>query len=538
MSKQLKFERINNSCLAFHMENSFISDNNFLFIPADKNFCRKCFGRRYLAQVTNDSKITHIGSNALNLANNLDKNISKDGNWKIYSVAKLQLVLAFKFKPFEDCPICGNQSEISIDNVREIYANLLNKKSTADLPGLKQIIFSFGFARGRSISKEIGLPDPNLNKLLGGNYHARIIFRMAAVSGSCEDSTSTGFSASQDLAELKALMEYLERYTFMLQLCHLKTSEFDNQIIDDTFKLYKQTTSEDEITHIKKNAYWGINLSTNEIRAIPQAFIFNNGQSNFIKPSSSGFGAHTDFKKSLCSSILELIERDAFVRFWHDPQRAYNFAPDTKIQENLEEIITILKTVIENDTINAQCFVLKSSTEIPVVLLAISSKDHTRSPSLSFGCGVGYNFDSAIAGALEELQLNIVNLVKAVSVFDGYLTRSFNSKIESIQDRMNFYATPLPRSKLKFLDNGNSLADGIVQDLEKPGFDALVKRFNQANIDVYGIDCTPLCFQEKKVFVTRAFSPQLYPLQFLQEDVFSLAIGETSAANDLPHFFI
>ena len=48
----------------------------------------------------------------------------------------------------------------------------------------------------------------------------------------------------------------------------------------------------------------------------------------FAVVSYHGFAAHIDFKSSITGSILELVERDAFIRFWHDPLRAYNYSPD------------------------------------------------------------------------------------------------------------------------------------------------------------------------------------------------------------------
>ena len=103
---------------------------------------------------------------------------------------------------------------------------------------------------------------------------------------------------------------------------------------------------------------------------------------------------------------------------------------------------------------------------------------------------------------------------------------------------MNLYATSAPREKLKFLDNNNPLMEGIVEDAKQPGLDSLIDRFNKIGFDIYGIDFTPQCFKDKNVFVTRAFSPHLYPLQFEQENDFNLKTDSLSAQKVLPHFFI
>ena len=103
---------------------------------------------------------------------------------------------------------------------------------------------------------------------------------------------------------------------------------------------------------------------------------------------------------------------------------------------------------------------------------------------------------------------------------------------------MNLYSTAAPREKLLFLDSDNPLVDGIVENTKAADLDSLVERFKQIDFDLYALDCTPECFRDKNVYVTRAFSPQIFPMQFEQEGVFNLPTGPTSAHKELPHFFI
>ena len=153
-------------------------------------------------------------------------------------------------------------------------------------------------------------------------------------------------------------------------------------------------------------------------------------------------------------------------------------------------------------------------------MVTISSQDFSKPPALCFGFGTGFNTRDASLGALKELRINTSNLVKAISFFNGYLDRKFTTKIISSPDRMNFYSTNKPRAKLRFLDHDNPLVEGIVKNSDNCNLKAIVERFEQASLDIYGLDFTPRCFQDKNVFVTRAFSPQLFPLQFQQDNVF------------------
>ncbi len=530
-------ERISASCLAFRLDKQFISDNNYLFIAPHSNFCRACFQRRYLTQMINEIKNVHLHNNVLNLATHLDKN-NKSASWQAYSVADQKLALSFYLIPYEDCPVCGKREIHNKKEAGTLYENLFNNKNISNIEALEKQVFSFGFARKIATTKKTGLPNDKFDKLLGHNHEAKIVFRMMAPDGRFADDSAIGFDKNKNLAELKSLMEYLERYAFMMQLCRFKTQEYDDQIISTNLALYREKASQNELEHIRSNAAWGINLSTKDICAIPRSFIFNRGQVSFLSPTSSGFAAHTDFKKSLYSSILELVERDAFIRFWHDPQRAFHFNPSEDIKSNVDNIISILKPVVDNENIAGTFFVIQSPTKLPVVLITLSSKDFSKPPSLCFGCGTGFTLDEAVLSAMEELRQNAINLVKGVTVIDGFLNKRFSEKVESIPDRMNFYSTSIPRAKLHFLDNEHPLIVGITEDAAQPTLDVLIDRFKQIGFDVYGIDCTPLCFKDKNVYVTRAFSPQLYPMQFEKEDAYKITTGELSAYKELPHFFI
>ena len=536
----IAFKNISDSCIEFQLNNIFISDNEYLYLAPNTNFCRTCFNRRHQTQtMANEVVTTRINANTLNFAHIIEKNIkSIFQQWHVYIVEQQQLAASFIFIPYEDCPVCSKQKTVEKKYASEQYKNSLIQTEKTNLADLKQRVFSFGFARSRSNTKDIGLNNPELNKLMGDNTQARIIYRIITKTGQFTDESALGFSTNKELAEIKSIMEYLERYAFFLHISRFPTNESDDQLINQFLQLYRTKATSEELKAIQRNSSWGINLHTNETQAIPTSFIFKNNQVSFIHPSTSGFAAHTNFKKSLCSSILELIERDAFVRFWHDPELAFNFEPDALTKSETNKLISILETVIDNNEMESKFYLLKSATRIPVILITISSNNIEKPPSLNFGIGVGSNINEAMSGALEELRLNTVNLAKGISVIDGFLTQKFTGNIDSLLSRMSLYSSSAARKKLKFLDNDNPLRDGIYEDLKQPTLEDLVARLYQTNHDIYGIDCTPQCFLNKNVYVTRAFSPQLYPLQLSNEDVFNLPTGKLSAKNDLPHFFI
>lgn len=120
-----------------------------------------------------------------------------------------------------------------------------------------------------------------------------------------------------------------------------------------------------------------------------------------------------------------------------------------------------------------------------------------------------------------------------------YLSREFHSAtIKSIPDRMNYYATKMPRPRLVFLDTDNPLGDDIYEGIEDGDLDRVVERFERQKLDIFGIDVTPGCFKEINAVVTRAFSPDLYPLQYEGERSFDIRPRNSSVKDELPHFFI
>lgn len=533
-----RFERINPSCLAFHVNRLFISDNLFLYVPPNDSFCRSCFSRRYQCKTLGGISTDRIGDAALNLAGRLDRSLPEAPDWRVFSIQGQSLAMRFDLVPYEDCPQCGDFGLTERDQARTAYAQLLTADTVPDIEGLRKQLFSFGYARGEVVTREAGLGNPALDALMGDNYAAIINFRIMDPYGNYMDSTTLGASPNRQLARLKALMEYLERYAFFLKLCHLRTNEYDDDIIDTCLSLYEPTVSPEKKNSLRRNAFWGVDLATREVRPIPAAFIFNHRTIDFIRPTSNGFGAHTSFRESLSTSIIELAERDAFVRFWYEPSRGHVFEPDSCVRADVSSIISTLGSFLENETLVSRFFVVESPIRLPVVLATISNRDISRPPSLCFGFASGYTLADAVNGAIEELRFNTLNLTKAVSMFNGFIDRKFTDKIENLQDRMQFYATSAPRSRLRFLDESVPPPEGLVEEVQEPGLDTLISRFVKAGLDIYGIDCTPAGFSGRNVYVTRAFSPHLYPLQFQHENVFNLNRGPLSAQGELPHFFL
>jgi ribosomal protein S12 methylthiotransferase accessory factor YcaO len=498
-------------------------------------FCRSCFRRRYLSEFEG-REIGSVDQKALALARKIDAWPLAGTDWQCVSVDDPNRSKAFALVPYESCDDCSkapaNQER---HEARRTYERLLNTGTEPKIAELGGLLFSFGFARAIHTSDEPGLP--NADEILGGNFYSQISGRILTARDVAVDVTTLGYAGNRELAQTKAVMEYLERYAVIEHTCPMPAREHDEELIGDFLSLYSRHASPKELSAIRSAAIWAVNLGTRGVHPVPLRFIYDKGDVAFIKPTSSGFAAHVKFTRSLIASILELVERDAFVRFWHDPTRAYDFAADAETAAQLETIRHAVAGATGNAMLATRCFLVRSPTMLPVVMSTVSSSDFARPPALVFGFGAGLNLAEALSGSVNELRTNALNLLACIQQKKGFLTRQFDRNITSMADRMNLYSTSAPRARLAFLDTANPLRDGIFEDLNAADLDSVVRRLVGHGIRIFGIDVTPRCFAKLNVYVTRAFSPDLSPLQFEEERWLNLATHAMSANDELPHFF-
>ena len=533
--------RLTDQCLELHYNDStFIVDISHIHVAPSDNFCRACWIRRYNTHINAGTRPiqTEPEDNMYHIAKVLSSRPRpEDDFWQTYSVKSSQPVATYKLFAFEDCPDCNPDRLCSRSDAEEQYRKLLTERETGSIERIMERTSSFGFISNRYISDKIGLKHNRFDPLMGGNFEARLLYRIIDHRGRSKDSAAIGFDKDRLTATVKATMEYIERYTFLLQISGPRTKEHDDKIIADYLSLYTETTKQDH-DRLKQEAFWAINLLTDSVVPVPTTCIYNDDPNDFIQPTTSGFAAHVQIEQCLINSILEIIERDAFVRFWHKPETANLVQPDEKTASELDTLCSYISIAFDNPDVCHKMYIIHSPLQLPAVMLILSSRNFYKPPAITFGLGAGLNLKDAINSAMTELRQYAINQVKGIELIPGFLRRRVSRNVESIPDRMNLYATSKPRRKLKFLDRDIGTDKGMFQPIDDASLTSLLKRFEDTNIDILAIDCTPACFSDAGSIVTRAFSPQLYPLQFQHERRINLPVSEHSCADDLPHFFI
>lgn len=125
------FAKLGDNLIAFRLNNQFISDNKFLFVAPQEDFCRSCFLRRYSSQV-NGASIAEVSSPALRLARNLDTGPQSNHLWRWFLIEGQKVGKPFELVPYDDCPVCGKEELCSRQEANLHYEQLLINIPTRD----------------------------------------------------------------------------------------------------------------------------------------------------------------------------------------------------------------------------------------------------------------------------------------------------------------------------------------------------------------------------------------------------------------------
>ncbi len=170
---------------------------------------------------------------------------------------------------------------------------------------------------------------------------------------------------------------------------------------------------------------------------------------------SNGFAAHTNFDDAAYNALLEVIERDAFMRFWFAPERGRVLAQDEDVQKRARALDQVLQNAGVNSGSQVLLVQLRAQEDVPVVLAFLSAKDQAEAPALSMGAGASAAVDDAIDKALCELEVNTLNILARQARCPAWQDEKVSIKIESScgsKEHTQLYHHPSIRTKLKFLD--------------------------------------------------------------------------------------
>ncbi len=357
---------------------------------------------------------------------------------------------------------------------------------------------------------------------------------------------TSGHDADKDRALLKAIMEYIERDAFKNQvipehiliddvseqdLAPLNINFCSPQVIAQQWVI--QTTTSEHSTWL-----CGVDVIREELALVPRDVLYASTQKSSCHiPTSNGFAAHWSYDDALMHASLELIERDACMRWWFAPELAHTIVPNAQEQE---KIATITALVAEKIGFEPQIYLLELSNklQVPVIIALLTSANQNIGPALIVGSGAAFDVVVAVDKALWELKASVFNyIVRDLGVYQEDIVRQ--ETLLSPDMHAQWYYNP---ACIKYLPFVTALQAQLPRERSKYSGPTERKSFAQYlmthNMAWYALDVTPAMVKPFGVCVVRAIIPELYNLYFgfptpYQPTLFS----KQSVAGILPHCF-
>ena len=238
--------------------------------------------------------------------------------------------------------------------------------------------------------------------------------------------------------------------------------------------------------------------------------------------TSNGYAAHPGKEQAARNAVLEVLERDACMRFWFNPTKGRVLPQDGATQQRAQA----LGQALQNTGVNSGSHVLLIAVQskVPVVLAILLAKDPAQAPALIVGSGAGETIESASEKALCELEGYALNLIARQAQSPAWHEQLPKVTSPCPREHAQFYHHPHVRAKLKFLD----------YLLEQEPVALKSGKLEEVEADVK--DVTPemvrgLCY------VVHATVAGCYPFAFGFPLPFTFECGQLSVAQELPHPF-
>ena len=352
------------------------------------------------------------------------------------------------------------------------------------------------------------------------------IIPLYAIESTIRDRTYYSYGRSISLRESKisAILEMLERYSSMIPRFEKRYYDSYSALKDNSYRIIephdymlgKHFDSE-------KNLYWveltKMNNGTKYL--IPEQCIYFDSQlvsneDRFIYETSNGTALGGDFTEALVYSILELIERDAFLVHWYLKKLPKKISVRS-IQDN--NILNLLK-ILEDFNYEVYIFDISLDIDIPVVWVLARNKNKDAALHIYNAAGSNYYPDKALFSALVEVATSIFvyeEKLKTEKENNKYLIES-PDQVKTMEDHVNYYS---------FIENSKAF-DYLLNNLEKLcvislnelkpkypfSFFNILEHVSKLHPNIYYKKMNNQLIQDMDLPVVRSFIPSLQPMTF------------------------
>lgn len=358
-----------------------------------------------------------------------------------------------------------------------------------------------------------------------------------------EGNNGVSVDRNDNKAKFKAIAESVERYAL---------SNIDSQdLVFDTYSNLKDSALNPEIfinfdtflfglskeEYVKKisNApiQWNraINLKDQKEILVPSQLVYSKydmTKEPLIRfPISTGAAFGLEFSSTLIRGILEVVERDNFMRFWLTGKEV----PQINIKKNLRS----LTSYFERYLLEPYVLDISLDSEIPTMLGFLIDRTG-KGPAVTAGLKSKDNEREAILGCLLEAQqvrswirFNYIRN-KAPKIESNKLVTDFKSR--------GYYWFNLER--INDIDHMFEYEHREINRQKILSYSEITFKIFSKGFDIYYIDITPRKIKDLGSLVIKAIIPQMHPLTF-NENIpynFSHSLGCVKSLNKLPHPFL
>lgn len=316
------------------------------------------------------------------------------------------------------------------------------------------------------------------------------------------DSETVGFSfESRAEAEIKAIMEGIERYSSAI-------------VYEQDITTYDETSG--EIYHFLD--YFGSDINPESLLYRP--FTTSDGQeihlpaqyayfpyygldeSLIVENTTNGLAAHVSSEQARANAVLELVEREAILRFWLNRVAL----PSIELEGTDLELID---NRLSDQDLDLNIFKAKIVNEIETAFAFITSSSDDQ-PFLSFGASAAFSLQDAVTEAVVEcLHMRIWQR----HYYDGKPSKP--ERIKGMFDRAQYWSSEPDDRKISFVFNNPAciaLADS--PEPREIDDDTLRRALLNGKFDLpqmYFADVTVPHIAAEGIHVWRAFCPEFHP---------------------------
>jgi ribosomal protein S12 methylthiotransferase accessory factor len=320
-----------------------------------------------------------------------------------------------------------------------------------------------------------------------------------------------------DTALLKAVGESIERYCAASADCgELTLASFSGMdapcVPPSSWALFSDAqyaASEFPVSRFREDTpiRWAKGFSLTQDRAVhvPASFVYipylpASGEARIVPwQVSTGLACHTSLTRAALKSLLEVLERDAFMLFWHRRIQC----PEIDVSMVSDRRLLALLNLTNIPGYKRHILLLTADIPLPIILVAMTSQDHK--PFAVMGCAADCLPENALRLALEEALLSMHGITTIAERDIEYASGAENyADIHDLLRHAWVYAVDprlrdvvsaqfLPSGSVAWKDLPTQTSSStleqlvwLVRQLERRGYESIVADITTIDVDDVG----------------------------------------------------